>query len=211
LPRTKEHESERESGIGRRFVPRGWLIALTFLMLFLGAVVLYSLWALWPAVSNGESQEQKVSYFAGHFSLTPEQVFFVVVALSGALGGLVHTVRSFSMYVGTRSLRWSWIPFNLLLPVVGALGGTVFYLVFRGGLFSSSSSAAAANPYGFAAVAALVGLFSEQAMEKLKQIAQEMFAEAPTFKPDHFEDAKDDVSSTVPPAEADPEDDADKP
>jgi hypothetical protein len=48
-------------------------------------------------------------------------------------------------------------------------------------------------------------------MEKLKQIAQEMFAEAPTFKPDHFEDAKDDVSSTVPPAEADPEDDADKP
>jgi len=115
------------------------------------------------------------------------------------------------MYVGTRSLRWSWIPFNLLLPVVGALGGTVFYLVFRGGLFSSSTQATAANPYGFAAVAALVGLFSEQAMEKLKQIAQEMFAEAPKFEPDHFEDSKDTGTSTVPPAEADSEDDADKP
>jgi hypothetical protein len=134
-----------------------------------------------------------------------------MVALSGALGGLVHTVRSFSMYVGTRSLRWSWIPFNLLLPVVGALGGTVFYLVFRGGLFSSSTQATAANPYGFAAVAALVGLFSEQAMEKLKQIAQEMFAEAPKFEPDHFEDSKDTGSSSVPPAEAGSEDDADKP
>ena len=41
--------------------------------------------------------------------------------------------------------------------MVGALGGTVFHLVFRGGLFSTSTSATAANPYGFAAVAALVG------------------------------------------------------
>jgi len=207
LPSTKQ-ESEQESGIGRGFVPRGWIIALTLGMLALGAVVLYSLWALWP---NGKGQEQTVTFFGAHFTISSEQIFFVMVALSGTLGGLVHTVRSFSMYVGTRSLRWSWIPFNLLLPVVGALGGTVFYLVFRGGLFSSSTQATAANPYGFAAVAALVGLFSEQAMEKLKQIAQEMFAEAPKFKPDHFEDSKDTGTSTVPPAEAGSEDDADKP
>lgn len=207
MPSTK-HESERESGIGRGFVPRGWIIALTLAMLALGAVVLYCLWALWP---NGKGEEQTVTLFGAHFTVSSEQIFFVMVALSGALGGLVHTVRSFSMYVGTRSLRWSWIPFNLLLPVVGALGGTVFYLVFRGGLFSSSTQATAANPYGFAAVAALVGLFSEQAMEKLKQIAQEMFAEAPKFEPDHFEDSKDTGSSSVPPAEAGSEDDADKP
>ena len=190
-------------------MPRGWIIALTLVMLALGAVVLYSLWALWP---SGKGEEQTVTLFGAHFTVSSEQIFFVMVALSGALGGLVHTVRSFSMYVGTRSLRWSWIPFNLLLPVVGALGGTVFYLVFRGGLFSSSTQATAANPYGFAAVAALVGLFSEQAMEKLKQIAQEMFAEAPKFEPDHFpEDSTDTSSSSVPPAEAGSEDDADKP
>ena len=59
-------------------------------------------------------------------------------------------------------------------------------------------------------MAALVGLFSEQAMEKLKQIAQEMFAEAPKFEPDHFDDSKD-TGSSVPPAEAGSEDDADKP
>jgi hypothetical protein len=100
------------------------------------------------------------------------------------------------MYVGTRFLRWSWIPFNLLLPVVGALGGTVFYLVFRGGLFSTSTSATDVNPYGFAAVAALVGLFSEQAIEKLRHIAKEMFAEAPKYEPDAFTEAAGGGSSS---------------
>jgi hypothetical protein len=200
LPSTKDHDSK----IGRSFVPRGWIIALTVVMLGLGAVVLYSLFALWPQVTTeGKAQQQPISWFGFHFTLSPEQVFFVVVALAGALGGLVHTVRSFSMYVGTRHLQWSWIPFNLLLPVVGALGGTIFYLVFRGGLFASSSQAAAANPYGFAAVAALVGLFSEQAIEKLKQIAQEMFAEAPKFEPDHFDEEKNGGAAAAP-STADP-------
>jgi len=189
VPSTKERTSEHDSKIGRSFVPRGWIIALTVVMLGLGSVVLYSLFALWPQVTTeAKNPQQPVTWFGLHFTLSSEQVFFVVVALAGALGGLVHTVRSFSMYVGTRRLQWSWIPFNLLLPVVGALGGTIFYLVFRGGLFASSTQATAANPYGFAAVAALVGLFSEQAIEKLKQIAQEMFAEAPKFVPDHFDD-----------------------
>jgi hypothetical protein len=38
-----------------------------------------------------------------------------------------------------------------------------------------------------------------------------MFAEAPKFEPDHFVDSKDTGSSSVPPAEAGSEDDADKP
>ena len=188
---TTERAAGRESGIGRGFVPRGWIIAFTACLLLLAGLLLYSLWAFWPTGLVAGQQWKTVGYFGDHITIRVETLFFAIVAFAGALGGLVHTLRSFSMYVGTRSLRWSWIPFNLLLPVVGALGGTVFYLVFRGGLFSTSSSSAdIANPYGFAAIAALVGLFSEQAMEKLRQIAREMFAEAPKFEPDHFTEAK---------------------
>ena len=187
LSSTTERGAGRQSGIGRGFVRRGWIIGFTAGLLVLAGLLLYSLWAFWPSGLTAHQQWKKVGYFGGDFTIRTETLFFAVVAFAGALGGLVHTLRSFSMYVGTRSLRWSWIPFNLLLPVVGALGGTVFYLVFRGGLFSTSSSSAdIANPYGFAAIAALVGLFSEQAMEKLRQIAREMFAEAPKFEPDHF-------------------------
>lgn len=189
----------RASRIGHGFVPKWWIVAFTVLLLGLAAVALYSLWAFWPSdlqELSSRPEGKHVTYFGAGFEVSTNTLFFAVVALAGALGGLVHTLRSFSMYVGTRYLAWSWIPFNLLLPAVGALGGTVFYLVFRGGLFSTSTSATDANPYGFAAVAALVGLFSEQAIEKLRQLAREMFAEAPKYEPDHFSEATSDTASS---------------
>jgi hypothetical protein len=189
VPRTNER-AEPASGIGESFVPRGPVVAFTALFLLLAAVTLYSLWAFWPLglhIVQRNPERRRVSYLGGDFTVSTEALYFATVALAGALGGLVHTLRSFSMYVGTRRLRWSWIPFNLLLPFVGALGGTLFYLVFRAGLFSSSTSTSAASPFGFAAIAALVGLFSEEAIEKLRQLAKEMFTEAPKYQPDHFE------------------------
>lgn len=192
--------NERASRIGRGFVPKWWIVAFTVVLLVLAAVLLYSLWAFWPSeldTPSAKPHERRVTYFGAGFDVSTDTLFFATVALAGALGGLVHTLRSFSMYVGTRYLRWSWIPFNLLLPAVGALGGTVFYLVFRGGLFSTSTSATDANPYGFAAVAALVGLFSEQAIEKLRHVAKEMFAEAPRYEPDHFSEATGEGSSSA--------------
>jgi hypothetical protein len=189
----------RASRIGHGFVPKWWIVAFTVLLLGLAAVALYSLWAFWPSdlqELSSRPEGKHVTYFGAGFEVSTNTLFFAVVALAGALGGLVHTLRSFSMYVGTRYLAWSWIPFNLLLPAVGALGGTVFYLVFRGGLFSTSTTATDANPYGFTAVAALVGLFSEQAIEKLRQLAREMFAEAPKYEPDHFSEATSDTASS---------------
>ncbi|MGE5272846.1 MAG: hypothetical protein ACM3QU_03620 [Verrucomicrobiota bacterium] len=188
--------TERASRIGQGFVPKWWIVAFTVFLLLFAGVLLYSLWQLWPSgLTTAGDAPTGVTYFGKDFDVSADTRFFAVVALAGALGGLVHTLRSFSMYVGTRYLRWSWIPFNLLLPVVGALGGTVFYLVFRGGLFSTSTTATDANPFGFGAVAALVGLFSEQAIEKLRHIAKEMFAEAPRYEPDHYKEAAGGTSS----------------
>jgi ABC-type Fe3+ transport system permease subunit len=195
--RTLPSTTERASRIGQGFVPKWWIVAFTFILLLLAGFLLYSIWQLWPSGLSKVSdnpERLRVSYFGTSFTESTDTLFFAIVALAGALGGLVHTLRSFSMYVGTRYLRWSWIPFNLLLPVVGALGGTVFYLVFRGGLFSTSTSASDANPFGFAAIAALVGLFSEQAIEKLRHIAKEMFAEAPRYEPDHYKEAAGETS-----------------
>ena len=79
--------------------------------------------------------------------------------------------------------------------------------MFRAGLFSSSTSTSDASPFGFAAIAALVGLFSEQAVEKLRQIARQVFTEAPKYQPDHFDAAtrpetpKDTASDAAPGAQ----------
>jgi hypothetical protein len=84
-----------------------------------------------------------------------------------------------------------------MLPVVGALGGTVFYLVLRAGLFSPSESADQASPFGFAAVAVLAGLFSEQAMNKLRDVAENVFTKSAPGA-DHFEPADDDDDLSSP-------------
>jgi hypothetical protein len=170
---------------GAGFVP-GWVIvALCLLVTSLAILDLYSLWAFWPTSIQGQNgsgtlaSSQQIYYFSWALRVPTELLFFLIVAIAGILGALIHTARSLVWYVGNRDLRWSWLAFNLMLPVVGALAATVFYLVLRAGLFSPST-AAQASPFGFAAVAVLVGLFSEQALEKLKQVSSNFFAEGPT-------------------------------
>jgi hypothetical protein len=173
------------STVGAEWVPQRAVIALLAVVLLTAALLLYCTWAFWPsgptapgAPAPALGAHTRVAFLGTHISATQDIVLFVIVAASGALGGLIHTIRSLSWYLGNRYLRWSWVPFYLLLPVVGASGATVFYLVFRAGLFSPSTNTAEVNPFGFAAVASLVGLFSEQALEKLQDVFGSLLAPA---------------------------------
>ena len=116
--------------------------------------------------------------------LSDEERLFLIVMFAGALGGLVHALRSFYWYAGARKLVLSWAGFYITLPVLGATMATIFYLVIRGGFFSPESSIRDTSTFGFAALAALIGMFTEQAADKLKQIAATIFTPAPKG-PDH--------------------------
>jgi hypothetical protein len=193
VPQSTDRPSGTGAGMGpgAGFVPSAGLILLAVGTVLASVVTLYSLWAFWPSTvgagaAAGAPAGEAITYFGWHTTISREFVFFLVVAIAGALGGAIHTLRSVAWYVGNRELRWSWLPFNVLLPVIGALGGTVFYLIFRAGLFSPSTSVSEASPFGFAAVAVLVGLFSEQAMEKLRDVATNVFSERPTGE-DHVQ------------------------
>jgi hypothetical protein len=112
--------------------------------------------------------------------LTKETWLLLLVVLSGALGSLVHAMRSYGRYVGDRIFLMNWNVYYVNRPFIGGALAFVFYLIVRGGLFTSNtpSSLDAANPFGFFAIGGLVGLFSEQALEKLKEIAETVFAVA---------------------------------
>ncbi len=107
-----------------------------------------------------------------HFEIWDEVRLLLIVILAGALGSLVHTVRSVYWYVGNRKLKWSWLPKYLLQPFAGSALAMIFYVVVRGGFFSPQTTFESTSPFGFAALAALVGLFSEQAVLKLKTVAE---------------------------------------
>jgi hypothetical protein len=121
-----------------------------------------------------------VQLFGGNFTIEREARLFLVVALAGGLGGLVYALRSLAWYVGNRNLKYSWLLTYPLQPVVGAALATITYVVARGGLIvvTTQTSSDVVNPFGFAAIGGLVGLFSSQAAEWLKRIFEQVFTSA---------------------------------
>ncbi len=159
--------------------PVGIILLLVYLVA-MSLVLVYGLVVFWPLPPPAEGQGRAPSLFPAFdwaVSVNPEVRLLLMVALSGALGGLVHALRSVYWYVGNRSLVRSWLAMYVLLPLVGATLAVVFYLVIRGGFFSPQATVQETSPFGFAALAVLVGMFSTQAALKLKQVAGTVFAE----------------------------------
>ncbi len=138
----------------------GIVVIAIYLVVFT-LFLIFSLLRVWPP---GET-----------VNLTDEVRLIMIVILSGALGSMVHALRSFFWYVGNRNLVRSWVLQYILLPFSGATLALLFYLVLRAGLFSPEADVEATSVYGFAGVAGLVGMFSENAVEKLKKVAAAFF------------------------------------
>ena len=114
----------------------------------------------------------KVSAFGREFEVWDEVRLLWIVILAGALGSLIHAMRSVYWYVGNRNLVRSWLAKYFVMPFTGSALSVMFYFVIRGGFFSPQSDFSQTSPFGFAALSAMVGLFSEQAVLKLKQVAE---------------------------------------
>jgi len=115
------------------------------------------------------------SYLGFPIAYSLQRTTILIVLFSGALGGLVHALRSYFWYVGNRELKWSWVPMYLLLPFTGAMLGLVFYIVLVAGLFAGAPGSDG-KLAGFAAIATLVGMFSTPAALKLQDIFETVFA-----------------------------------
>jgi hypothetical protein len=102
----------------------------------------------------------------------------LLVVLAGALGGVLHAGRSLFSFVGNRNLRVSWLWMYYLLPLSGAVTGALFFLVMLAGLFSVQGNTAQSF-FLTIGIAAIVGMFSQQAVEKLKQISEAILTKLP--------------------------------
>jgi hypothetical protein len=116
-----------------------------------------------------------------HNKLNREVDLMLLVLLSGALGSFLHLAQSFSDFVGNRTLKSSWAWWYALRPFVGAALALVIYASIRGGLISVGAAgfdASGLNPYGLMAGAALAGLFSKDATQKLGEVFKNLFSTA---------------------------------
>jgi hypothetical protein len=100
-----------------------------------------------------------------------QERLLLLVVLAGALGGALHAMRSLFYFIGNRDLRVSWLPSYIAMPFTGAAVGTLFFLVFVAGFFMPQDGDAKTY-FLMVGVSALVGMFTPQAVEKLKSISE---------------------------------------
>jgi hypothetical protein len=157
------------------------------------ALVFSQIVALWPAVLNAtpeiarqdagaatavittpEPVQSPMLFGVWNPSFQPEVAVLLMVVMTGLLGALIGTGRKYQRWAHRDQLtqrdQWSYA----LLPLQGAMLAVVVYFTFRGG-FLGTDATAPLNPYGIAAVAGIVGLFTDNAMHKLRQIMDTLF------------------------------------
>ena len=98
-----------------------------------------------------------------------EKDIVTIVFLFGVLGACLHAMQSLATYVGNRSFVSSWTVWYILRPIVGGVLAVLAYVVFRGGFLSQMASLAL-NPYAFAALGGLSGMFSKRVIDKMAEV-----------------------------------------
>jgi uncharacterized membrane protein YeaQ/YmgE (transglycosylase-associated protein family) len=113
-----------------------------------------------------------ITSFTQSGCITADGYLFLIVLFGGMIGAIVRALIYLCWRVGTEkfSLTWSW--YYLFQPFIGAAMAIVVYVVIRGGF--NGGAIGKGNIYSFAAVAFLTALFSDNAMAKLKLIAESL-------------------------------------
>jgi hypothetical protein len=110
---------------------------------------------------------------------TFDERLLLLVIIAGMIGAFVHGATSLADYLGNNCFNKSWTWFYLLRPAIGMALALVFYFAIRGGFLSTTGGAKDINPYGIAALAGMVGMFSKQATDKLSEVFNTLFRSAP--------------------------------
>lgn len=184
----------------------------TIVLIVVGLAFLASLVNLWPIVDVAATSGTQAA--ARHtvrllfalvtLKVTASTALLLLVMAAGGLGSMIQAATSFGDFVGNRRFYSSWVPWYLMRIIVGVLLALVLYFAFRGGFFSGSSSSSAVNPYGIAALAALAGLFSKQATDKLREVFETLFRVSSTTgdaqRQDDLANAVPTLTAVVPPS-----------
>ena len=106
----------------------------------------------------------------------------LLTAAAAGLGSSLATILAFIEHaIYKRDFKNSFVPWYLLRPLMGAVLGVIFYFLIKGGLlaltsFPGQQGVSDLDQYALAGMATLVGFFSRQAIDKLKDVFDAMFS-----------------------------------
>lgn len=158
-------------------------LGLGLYLLILPLLLTCLLVAIWPSpfTPQGTTVPQLRSLW--NFTDQVEVRLLAIVLVSGALGSAITAARSYANFHGLGRYEANWTWWYLMKVPIGMGLALFLYMVVRGGLFSASLSQPgavmdSANPFGFAALGALAGMFAKEASDKLEEIFKAVFRTA---------------------------------
>ena len=155
-------------------------IATIVLLTFEAWFLVYSMMRLWPTqepqIEPASSSFRTASILSWEFEVSDEGRLFILVLFAGAFGGAVMAVRDLAVGLKDGNLPPRAIGWYIMRPLVASGLGLGFYLVIRGGFFSPQADVQQTSPFSFVGIAVLVGLFTDQAVAKLGEIADAVFS-----------------------------------
>jgi len=178
---TEEIENQQQQNRAQKILAIFYL-ALPFLLLYL----LFKAFPPqpWPVGEDKVTLVTDTIFFLGktfQVSTSLEERLILLVIVAGALGSYIHAASSYVDYRGNRQFRSSWMLWYLARPFIGVCLALIIYFAVRGGLLllvlkgSDVTDAAHINPFGVAAVAAMTGMFSKTASDKLAEVFETLF------------------------------------
>jgi hypothetical protein len=107
----------------------------------------------------------------------------MVTAFGAGVGSAITTILGYLEHASEKKdFERAYAPWYVGRPLMGLLLGLVFYFLLRGGLLalaaypSTSTSPADLNAAALAGIGGLVGLFSKNAIEKLRELFNTLFS-----------------------------------
>ena len=191
----EEKEQKRQEGIKKA----KWIILYTGVVML---IAVFFMVAVWPAATedlslNATSTINSTSTFNAinelnstrvvtlpilnsKFFIGPETLILFVMMISGAMGACVYSFWAVSSHLGKDDFDYEkWKMWYFTRPFVGAGLALFFYLLIRGGLLTIGAEFMTLNLVVIAGLSGLVGMFAEQAILKLNELADATFGAAP--------------------------------
>lgn len=124
-------------------------------------------------------------------------LLLILVSTMGFLGNMIHIAASFTSFVGNGTFKKSWILWYFVKPFTAAALALIVYFIIRAGFIGYGSDASSVSLYGVLCLAALAGLFTDNATLKLKEIFDVVF-KPKDERGDKLDDFKIMISSIKP-------------
>jgi hypothetical protein len=166
--------------------------AVAVIFFIVGIGLLGSLVVLWPSTSGSRFMGRM---FDWPNAIDPEVRLILLVAISAALGSYAQVAISLVQHIANRSFSTSWLPWYFLHMPLGMAVAIILYFAFRAGFLPGRPADGELNVFGIMALAGLVGVFSRQILDKLREFFDDLFLTAPGFG----DDARRDKMNAAPP------------